>query len=186
MPYYRVVTDEDGNESYEEVDFSSLDLSEVPDDRFYEDPRYKDVADRDFKRRQALKEREEELARLQQGREGEAEPEETSVDTISQAELQQLLEEREERLLQRALEAVNNTQRQAQERANQLTQLLSDNNLPDDFREVLEASSEPEKVAKALSRHSKSFGNVKPSNASPEDEIANTLTAVNKRLGLDL
>lgn len=193
MAYFRKVVDDEGNETFEEVDFSNeeLDLSIIPDERFYEDGRYKEVADRDYSRRQKLKEAEERLKALQASDEDEDTSQDNSDDSVdaetvgmTPEQIQALIEQREADMFSRLMDTINNRQKEEQEKEQRIVDILRKNELPDDMREILEATDDPEKVAKSLARHTKKFSSG-DSTGDSKGSLSDRLNAVNKRLGLE-
>lgn len=193
MSFFKKVVDEEGNETFVEVDFTSdteLDLSVIPDDRFYEDERYKSVADRDFKRRKRLQEVEAELEAKGKtpaaNEDSEDEPAD-SVDTtpkyIAEAEFNAELERREKAMFSNILKTLQERESEELTRKQRIQKLLNENDLPDDLIDVLEEAENPEKVAKSLARHSKKFGGGN-SDATTGDSLKERLNRVNERLGL--
>lgn len=180
---YRKTVAEDGTENYEEVDFQS---DELNDDDFFKDPRYKDVADRDFNRRQALKEANEKITTLEATPPPPADNDD-SVDTVepgmTEEQITALMAEREENLFSQWRELETTRLSEAQDKETKLNKLITDNSLSADMRDILEMSSDPEKTALSLARNSKEFGG-SAGQTAPVDTLKETLARIDKELGI--
>lgn len=190
MGFFRKVVDDEGNESYVEVDFNEADLSEIPDDAFYGDTRYREVSDRDVKRRQRIKELESQLSETppvpeeQDSDSTEQTDDPQTVDSLSREEFEQEWARREESLLQRALETVQNHEKTKRDEDVRLQNILKENNLPNDVLLVLQTSEDPESIAKVLARSALNLGTT-TNGGEKSDNVQEALARIDARLGLE-
>lgn len=184
MPYFKQVLDDEGNETFVEVDFTEDVLEEIPDDVFFNDDRYKTVADRDYKRRQKVKELQEQLSKTgEEDPSDDTEEDDEQPEPVTLQQVQSLLSNYSEEMLTTFKTKLEQEQEEKQQQEASLKSLLEENELDEEALPVLRQSSNPEETAAYLAKSRLRFGG--SANADNTPSIQDTLDNVNKRLGID-
>lgn len=186
---YTKVVDDEGNESYVQVEEVSID-----DDTFYADTRYQKVADRDTKRRLKYKGLVDQLTPF-----GIEVDEEGNIVTKPQAQDDKTPETPVDTPKVPTMEEIYNfvkTQQQTESQAEQearrqreeaVNKAMETHKLTgDDMRAILENSSDPEAVAAILGRKALHFGETNGGQSDEEarkSEIENMGARLKKRMG---
>jgi len=187
MSYFREITDDDGNVTYEKVeDVDVLSSLEIPDDVVYNHTAYQKAVDESVKRRKKITELQEELAALASV-DDLPETEGEGVDTNTPAnepatplDKDALYQEFRQRLVQeQQAEAAA-----AAERQTTLKGILKEHKLPDEMLSVLEHADNPQVVAEALAKSSYRFDDYVSGGEGNSTSLENTFASALKALDL--
>jgi len=183
--YFTKQVDDDGNETYVEAELPATGVADIPDDSFYQDPRYRSVADSDAQRRIKIRELRQELKSLADVDEETGEGDDRQPTDPVPAAPPVATDELVASVLATLKAEQQKEQNAANERRTLIDGLMDKHKLPEDLRGALESSNDPEAVASVLGPAVLKFDNVPGGDAETVNEVDAIMARVNEGLGFD-
>lgn len=181
MSIFRKVTNEDGEETYEEVDLAQV---ELPDEVVHNHPAYRKVAESDVKRRKRIKE----LTAQLQSSAGADEPEEQQAEEQVTEPAPAPVTIDTEALFNEFMGRLTKQQQEEAEKAKadaeRLNKLAKDNGLGEEAVSILRTSNDPEATAKLLAKSQFRFDDAEGGGLPGESGGDATLANILNKLGL--